>query len=351
MSIAIALVRESSALMVGQYFKRRRDFVEIVVQMGAGIGVILFAVFFKEALGWVESSHFLFVSAFFFIFIHFFLNKCYDVFCIFIWLDYNLVSFISLDSEDVLVCVVCVCVVLTAFPLCRYLPLSVTFWLLSNLVEFFHNKKPQQTNKAAVVDVVTTSRLSLETTSWWHSRLLLVVFCFVLFCFVVRCHLERRFFSLSISIDQYHYSSIWLSVWFNCFLSLFLCFELAVACYCINGVLVNERSAAEEKCPQGRKCGVWFFTTRTNCFPCFLSHLIDEFFLVVVLVFLSQMGWRLGLQAATGLLLSAFFLGTFYRSASLYHPQRRAILHLKTQRKKVSLVLFYHLTGGLPWRP
>ena len=50
----------------------------------------------------------------------------------------------------------------------------------------------------------------------------------------------------------------------------------------------------------------------------------------------SQMSWRLGLQAATGLLLSTFFLGTFYRSASLYHPQRRAILHLKTQRKKVT---------------
>jgi hypothetical protein len=55
----------------------------------------------------------------------------------------------------------------------------------------------------------------------------------------------------------------------------------------------------------------------------------------------SQMGWRLGLQAATGLLLSAFFLGTFYRSASLYHPQRRAILHLKTQRKKVCLFYYY----------
>jgi hypothetical protein len=54
----------------------------------------------------------------------------------------------------------------------------------------------------------------------------------------------------------------------------------------------------------------------------------------------SQMGWRLGLQAATGLLLSAFFLGTFYRSASLYHPQRRAILHLKTQRKKVRVFIF-----------
>lgn len=57
MSIAIALVRESSALMVGQYFKRRRDFVEIVVQMGAGIGVILFSVFFKEALGLVKKKN------------------------------------------------------------------------------------------------------------------------------------------------------------------------------------------------------------------------------------------------------------------------------------------------------
>ena len=69
MSIAIALVRESSALMVGQYFKRRRDFVEIVVQIGAGIGVILFSVFFKEALGLVVAlrlSVFLF-SFFFFV--------------------------------------------------------------------------------------------------------------------------------------------------------------------------------------------------------------------------------------------------------------------------------------------
>lgn len=57
----------------------------------------------------------------------------------------------------------------------------------------------------------------------------------------------------------------------------------------------------------------------------------------------SQMGWRLGLQAATGLLLSAFFLGTFYRSASLYHPQRRAILHLKTQRKKVRVIIIISL--------
>ena len=47
------------------------------------------------------------------------------------------------------------------------------------------------------------------------------------------------------------------------------------------------------------------------------------------------MGWRLGLQEVTGLLVSTFLLGTFYRSASLYHPQRRAILHLKTQKRKI----------------
>ena len=68
MSIAIALVRESSALMVGQYFKRRRDFVEIVVQIGAGIGVILFSVFFKEALGLVVALR-LSVFLFFFFFL------------------------------------------------------------------------------------------------------------------------------------------------------------------------------------------------------------------------------------------------------------------------------------------
>ena len=48
----------------------------------------------------------------------------------------------------------------------------------------------------------------------------------------------------------------------------------------------------------------------------------------------SHLGWRLGLQAVTGSLTSLFFLGLFYRSASLYHPQRRAILHLKDMSKR-----------------
>lgn len=48
-----------------------------------------------------------------------------------------------------------------------------------------------------------------------------------------------------------------------------------------------------------------------------------------------NLGWRLGLQSVTGALSLTFFLGLIYRSASLYHPQRRAIVHLKNQRTKV----------------
>ncbi|KAH1015963.1 hypothetical protein HUJ04_007262 [Dendroctonus ponderosae] len=50
---------------------------------------------------------------------------------------------------------------------------------------------------------------------------------------------------------------------------------------------------------------------------------------------IGKLGWRLGLQAITGLLSLAFFLPIVYRSANLYHPQRRAITHLKNQRRKM----------------
>ncbi|XP_058799155.1 monocarboxylate transporter 10 isoform X2 [Phymastichus coffea] len=49
----------------------------------------------------------------------------------------------------------------------------------------------------------------------------------------------------------------------------------------------------------------------------------------------GKLGWRLGLQAITGALFMAFFLGLIYRSASLYHPQRHAIVHLKNQQNKL----------------
>ena len=46
-------------------------------------------------------------------------------------------------------------------------------------------------------------------------------------------------------------------------------------------------------------------------------------------------GWRYGLQIIAGLVVTAVVSASFYRSATLYHPQRRAILHLKAQRRKV----------------
>lgn len=47
------------------------------------------------------------------------------------------------------------------------------------------------------------------------------------------------------------------------------------------------------------------------------------------------MNWQRGLQAVAGLMSLSFFMGLLYRPASLYHPQRRAILFMKNQRKKV----------------
>ncbi|KOX68613.1 Monocarboxylate transporter 14 [Melipona quadrifasciata] len=46
----------------------------------------------------------------------------------------------------------------------------------------------------------------------------------------------------------------------------------------------------------------------------------------------GKLGWERGMQSVTGALSLAFFLGLIYRSASLYHPQRRAMLHVKNQR-------------------
>ncbi|XP_037884068.1 monocarboxylate transporter 2 isoform X1 [Glossina fuscipes] len=49
----------------------------------------------------------------------------------------------------------------------------------------------------------------------------------------------------------------------------------------------------------------------------------------------GKVGWRSGLQIIAALCSISFFVGLLYRPASLYHPQRRAIQHLKNQRKKM----------------
>lgn len=63
------------------------------------------------------------------------------------------------------------------------------------------------------------------------------------------------------------------------------------------------------------------------------------------------MGWRLGLQAVTGLVCFSFFMGLLYRPASLYHPQRRAILHLKNQRKKVKFLFKFFYSIFIKFNP
>lgn len=49
--VGAAMVRESSALMLGHYFKRRRQFVEMITMSGEGVGVALFSVILKEGVG------------------------------------------------------------------------------------------------------------------------------------------------------------------------------------------------------------------------------------------------------------------------------------------------------------
>ncbi|XP_060524135.1 monocarboxylate transporter 2-like isoform X2 [Cylas formicarius] len=56
---------------------------------------------------------------------------------------------------------------------------------------------------------------------------------------------------------------------------------------------------------------------------------------VIIRSTVGALGWRLGLQVVTGTISITSILGTFYRSASLYHPQRRAILHIKNQKRKI----------------
>ena len=51
--VGAAMVRDSAAVMLGHYFKRRRQFVEMITMSGEGVGVALFSVILKEGVGWV----------------------------------------------------------------------------------------------------------------------------------------------------------------------------------------------------------------------------------------------------------------------------------------------------------
>lgn len=49
--IGVAMVRETSTVMLGNYFKKRRLFVEMVAMSGEGVGIALFSVLLKEGVG------------------------------------------------------------------------------------------------------------------------------------------------------------------------------------------------------------------------------------------------------------------------------------------------------------
>ena len=50
-AVGCCAVKEASSLMVGQYFKVRRELVEMFVLSGPGIGIILFSLLFKQSIG------------------------------------------------------------------------------------------------------------------------------------------------------------------------------------------------------------------------------------------------------------------------------------------------------------
>ena len=80
---------------------------------------------------------------------------------------------------------------------------------------------------------------------------------------------------------------------------------------------------------------IFFTSLESEGMSALFSLLQNIDFIVYVCFYFSSIGWRHGLQAVTGVVFLTFVLGTFYRSASLYHPQRRAILHLKSQKRKI----------------
>ena len=55
MGIGVGMTRDCSTLMVAQYFKRKREFVEIFIVAGSGLGIVVMSTFIKsaiESIGW-----------------------------------------------------------------------------------------------------------------------------------------------------------------------------------------------------------------------------------------------------------------------------------------------------------
>ena len=50
LGVGVAMTRDPATLMVGQYFKRKRELVEIFLVSGSGLGIATMSVFIKTAI-------------------------------------------------------------------------------------------------------------------------------------------------------------------------------------------------------------------------------------------------------------------------------------------------------------
>lgn len=50
--IGVGITRDCSTLMVAQYFKRRREFVEIFIVSGSGLGIAVMSIVIKTTIGY-----------------------------------------------------------------------------------------------------------------------------------------------------------------------------------------------------------------------------------------------------------------------------------------------------------
>ena len=58
LGLGVGMSRDPAALMVGQYFKRKRELVEIILVSGSGFGITIMSIFIKESIGWVKIENF-----------------------------------------------------------------------------------------------------------------------------------------------------------------------------------------------------------------------------------------------------------------------------------------------------
>lgn len=56
LGVGVSMTRDCSTLMVAQYFKRRREFVEIFIVSGSGLGIAIMSAFIKGAIRYVSIS-------------------------------------------------------------------------------------------------------------------------------------------------------------------------------------------------------------------------------------------------------------------------------------------------------